>query len=300
MRRKVILLICGLAATVSFAEDDNKLHGLLVAAATNRYVAYLEARADILALGTNSLLAIGRSAVNKRLTWQERLVARICYERLVRGVDIGALRTYDWRTDPGYDKNWERDIVGPGLKTATLAVQKIYEIGLWYYYIELTWKETEETCNSKYDDVRKRWPHWCLKAVSTQPERYWYQFAVEERMASTPFSPWHRGRYETFLREKTPDAVPILIEYAEQYFRSKVAGNETYPGARDVTFRGMFTPVLSLADSRHADMLEKFIAEKPALEPLKKRLAEVRARPAPPPQSEPPFRLGTNAVVIAP
>jgi len=58
--------------------------------------------------------------------------------------------------------------------------------------------------------------------------------------------------------------------------------------------------MLSFADSRHADLLEKFISEKPALEPLKKRLAEVRARPAPLPQHEPPFRLGTNAVVIVP
>jgi len=45
-------------------------------------------------------------------------------------------------------------------------------------------------------------------------------------------------------------------------------------------------------------MLEEFISEKQALEPLKKRLVEVRARPAPPPVTEPPFRLGKELVIV--
>ena len=55
---------------------------------------------------------------------------------------------------------------------------------------------------------------------------------------------------------------------------------------------------MAFADSRHADLLEKFMSEKPALEPLKKRLAEVRARPAPPPVTEPPFRLVNELVIV--
>ena len=53
------------------------------------------------------------------------------------------------------------------------------------------------------------------------------------------------------------------------------------------------------ADSHNADLLEKFVAEHPALAELKPKLAEVRARPAPAAKVEPPFRLGTNVVALA-
>jgi len=299
MRLKVVSLICGLMAAAAFGEDVNRLHSLIVAAATNRCAAYLETRTAILASGSSALPMLAHYAIEPSLTWQQRLVVRVCYERLIRGAEIEALRSYDWRTDPGYDKNWERNIVGPGLKLEMIAVPKIREVGLWYYYVELTWKETEETCNSKFDDVRRRWPHWCLKAVSTLPEHYWYQLAVEERMSATPFSAWHQGRYETFLREKNPDTVPALVNFYDAFNKFHVVGPEQYEGENAAIYRNEFLPVLSFADSRHADLLEKFIAEKTALTPLKARLAEVRARPAPPLQPEPPFRLGTNVVVIA-
>ena len=299
--KPLFILIFGLATVCGAAADDGKLYGMLTTAATNRCTAYLEARTSILALGTNALPALGRGAVDTDLTWQQRLVARICYERLVRSADIEALRAYNWRADTGYDKNWERNIVGPGFKMGVIVVPKCKEIVLWYYYIELTWKETgEDILNSRDNGVRGRWPHWCLDAVAEEPERYWYRQAVAERMSDLPFSAWHLGRYQTFLREKDPEVVPILVQYYDMYNKLKVTGPEMYPGENAIIYRNEFCPVLAFTDSRHADLLEKFISEKPALEPLKKRLAEVRARPAPPPQSEPPFRLGTNAVVIAP
>ena len=331
--RIVIHLVFGLAAVSVAAGDDSRLRDMLASAATNQGSAYLEARAEILALGTNALPTLGRCAVASDLTWQQCLVARICYERLVRGEDIEALRAYDWRTDKGYDKQWERFITGPSIKMGTIVVPKCREIGLWYYYVELTWKETGElpVCgkclkplqkytnpSERYAELERRqkeglrscihqderfqneWPNWCLEVFTGEPEKYWCRQAVSERMLGTPFSRWHIASYNTFLNEKTPENLPVLTAYSELYFQSRVAGSETYPGARDVTFRHMFSTVLSFADSRYADMLEKFISEKPALEPLKKRLAEVRARPAPSPVTEPPFRLDTNAVMIVP
>ncbi|MEI6647058.1 MAG: hypothetical protein WCP12_13565 [bacterium] len=288
--RMMICLMCGIAAIYA-AADDSRLHNMLASAATNRGNAYLEARAEILAPGTNALSALGRCTIASDLTWQQRLIARICYERVARLTDIEALRAYNWSADPGYDKKWEKSIVGPGFRMSSLAVSKISEVGLWYYYVELTWKETDETCKSKYTDVRKRWQHWCLKAVSDQPERYWYRLAVEERMAASPFSSWHQGRYETFLRDKEPEAVPILMKYYD-------AIRNIYSSNRDDWYREGFLQIMAFADSRHADLLEKFMSEKPALESLKNRLAEVRARPAPPPVTEPPFRLGNELVIV--
>jgi len=56
--------------------------------------------------------------------------------------------------------------------------------------------------------------------------------------------------------------------------------------------------VLGYADSRSADALEAFVANRPNSEReyLAPELATVRARAAPPPSPEPPFRLGTNIV----
>ena len=297
--RIMIYMICGLAAVCVAAGDDVRLNGMLASAATNRGNAYLEARAQILALGTNALPALRRCAIAADLPWQQRLVARICYERLVRFADIEALRTYNWSSDPGYNKEWEKSIVGPGLKMGSIVVRKCKETGVWYYYVELTWKETgEDILNSRDNGVRGRWPHWCLDAVAGEPERYWYRKTVSERMLALPFSAWHLGRYQTFLREKDPETVPVLVQCYDAYNNQKVTGPEMYPGENSVIYRNEWVPILTFADSRHADLLEKFILEKPALEPLKKRLAEVRARPAPPPVDEPPFRLGKELVIV--
>jgi hypothetical protein len=305
---------------------------MLATAATNRGSAYLEARAEILAPGTNALPALGRCAVALDMPWQQRLVARICYERLSRSADIAALWAYDWRTDKGYDKQWEQHILGPTANLGKIVVPKCREVGLWYYYVELMWKETGElpTCDKclkpiqEYTNPRERqvelerrrkeglrscihgdgrfrnsWPQWCLDAVSVGPERYWYRQIVSERMLGSPFSGWHLGRYQTFLREKDPETVPVLVQFYDAY-KSSISGLEMYPGARAEGYKNVFIPIMALADSRHVDLLEKFISEKPALEPLKMRLAEVRARPAPSPVTEPPFRLGTNAVMSVP
>jgi hypothetical protein len=296
---------------------------MLASAATNRGSAYLEARAEILACGTNALPALGRFAVETDLTWQQRLVARICYERLFRGADIDTLRAYDWRTDKGYDKKWERYITGPATKLGTIIVPKCHEIGLWYYYVELTWKETGElpvcgkclkpiqeyspfeqdaelarrkkeglkACIHQGERFRKEWPGWCLEVFTGEPEKYWYRKAISERMIELPFSLWHYDRYLLFFNEKDKESVPLLVQLYDA--RTKI-----YPSNRDDWYREGFLQIMAFADSRHADLLEKFMSEKPALEPLKKRLAEVRARPAPPPVTEPPFRLVNELVIV--
>ncbi len=331
--RTMIYLMFGLASVGVAAGDDMQLKNMLASAATNRGTAYLEARAEILAPGTNALPALGHCSIASDLTWQQRLVARICYERLSRDSDFVALWAYDWRSDKGYNKQWEQHILGPTANLGKIVVPKCREIGLWYYYVELTWKETGElpSCGKclkpiqEYTNPRERqaemerrakeglrscihqdsgfcgsWARWCLEAVANEPERCWYRLTVEERMAASPFSDWHIGRYETFLREKDPETVPVLVQCYDAYSAQQLEGIEIYPGSKVQTYRGMFLPLLLFADSRHIDLLEKYISENPALEPLRKRLAEVRARPAPPPVAEPPFRLGTNAVMIVP
>lgn len=329
--RRMICLMCGLVSMGVAAGDDAQLRDMLASAATNRGSAYLEVRTAILAPGTNALPSLGRCAVASDMTWQQRLVARICYERITRGADFEALWAYDWRTDKSYDKKWEQLIVGPSFKMGSIVVPKCREVGLWYYYIELTWKETNEfpscgkclkplqeytnpseryaeldrrqkaglrTCIHQDGGFRGRWPHWCLDAVADGPEGYWYRKAVAELMLASPFSGWHLGRYQTFLREKNPETVYLLVQCYEDYYKNTTTPQAYQSPQHPETYRRLFLPILSFADSRHADMLEKFISKQSILEPLRKKLAEVRARAAPPPVTEPPFRLGKELVII--
>jgi hypothetical protein len=320
----MICLLLGIMSINAIAVDDSHLFGMLAAAATNRGNAYLEARAQILALGTNALPELGRYAIAADLTWQQRLAARICYEKLTRGADIDALMAYDWRKDKNYDKKWEQFITGPSIRMGAVVVPKCREFGLWYYYVELTWKETNElpvcgkclkplqeysnprerqaelerrgneglrSCVHQDGRFRKEWPNWCLQVFTDEPEKYWRILAISERMIETPFSLWHYDRYLQFIKEKDRETVPLLVQLYDA--RTKI-----YPSNREDWYREGFLQILEFADSRHADLLEKFISEKPALEPLKKRLAEVRARPAPSPVTEPPFRLGKDLIIV--
>ncbi len=76
----ILNLICGLAAVSAVAGDDSRLRDMLAIAATNQGSAYLEARAEILAPGTNALPALGRCAIAPDLT----MATAACRPHLLR------------------------------------------------------------------------------------------------------------------------------------------------------------------------------------------------------------------------
>jgi hypothetical protein len=281
--------------------DRPQLNKMLVTAAATNGQSYLEARQAILDLGTNALPLLAQAATDSGLMWQQRLAARICYERMTRGADIEALRRCDWRMDPQYDKRWEGDIVGVKRYLGKIAVPKCVETGLWYYYIELAWKNTAEYAigprDRRINDLYvfpDCWIGWCILALKEQPERYYLTKTWAERLDSDPSlsQPLDLDYYKYLLFSKETNAVPVLVDGYDAYNKRMDPGQgEAFGGAREITYRGMFEPIMSLADSRYADLIQRFIAEHPILAPLKDKLAEIRERPAPPPLVEPPFRL---------
>jgi hypothetical protein len=302
--KKIILLLCLLPFSVQ-ALDRPQLDKMLAVAATATGQPYLEARKGILDLGKDVLPLLVQAATDSKLTWQQRLVARICYERISRGADIEALRQYDWRTHPQYDKRWEGDIVGVKRNLGKIAVPKCVELGLWYYYIELAWKNTAEYAIQPRDPrindtyvFPDCWIGWCVLSVAEQPERFYLMKVLAERLDSDASlsNPLDVDYYWYLLSKKETNAVPVLVERYDSYFGHKVRGPEGLPGAREITYRGIFKQIVSFADSRHSNLIEKFIAEKQALAPLGDKLAEVRKRPAPPSSKEPPFRLGRQSI----
>ena len=174
------------------------------------------------------------------------------------------------------------------------------ETGLWYYFVELTWKQTEEgPLNGPNARFLVFWPRWCRAAVEGQPEEVFLNKAITERLKKDPKLESRDAveLYKLLRDKKCADAVPVLLDRYYVYNEREVPGKlESYPGSRAITYRGMFEPIISFADTRHAGLLEDFIAEHPMLVELNWMLEQVRERPAPAPTADPPFRLGTTVV----
>ena len=179
-----------------------------------------------------------------------------------------------------------------------IAVSHLVSLGLWYYYIEVTWKVTGELSESPLPRINDYCGRWYRAALANQPEEQYLLLAIADRMAKDKHldAPDAMELYEASANGKYVDVVPIMIERYDAFFERKAAGVEAYPGAKTEGYVRLFRPIIEAADSSHVSQLERFIAAHPALAELTPRLAEVRARPAPPPRADPPFRLGTEAV----
>jgi len=298
--KRVIVILLIVLPVVAQALEREKLNSMLAAAAGAQSNAYLEARQAILDLGGDVLSALAQAAVDPALTWQQRLVARISYERIARGADIEKLRRYDWRRHPDYHRRWEEDILGASAYLEKIIMPTCKEYGLWYYYLEMKWKLTGELAIDPFDSrINKQWIGWCVHSVWGEPEDYYFRRMLREALeADMMLTNGYKGvgAFRSLLQHKDADAVPILVERYDAYFKQVVNVPEAFPGRHAQLYAGMFGSILSFADSRHAEVLEKFIAERAALGPLKEQVAEIRKRPAPPPRVEPPFRLGQELV----
>ena len=281
--------------------EQEQLAAMLATSATNQGAAYLASRNAITDNGSNVLAALAQAGCDATLSWQQRLAARISYERIVRSQDIDALRCYDWGKDPAFKKEWRNNIVGPIEGVRGLAIPEMVRYGLWYYYIELTWKNTGEVSTSKIPRLKGDWVRWCRMALAGQEEQGWLQLAMIERLKKDALLA-ESDSVELYqaLCKSNADAVPILVERFDAYNKHEVKGPEIYTGANAITYRGMFEPILAVADTRHTILLEKFVKDHPVLTALEPKIAEVRARPTSAVKHEPSFRLGTNLVVVAP
>jgi hypothetical protein len=303
---RAILAILWLPVS-ALSVERKEVDPMLSRAASARGDAYLELRNGIIGLGKEGLVSLALAARDDSLTWQQRLVARVCYARVARQDDIQALRAHDWWAYPPY-----RGIPRPGYRYVSAAgaasemgpyvVTNCLRFGLWYYYVELTWKRTREGARLTRPDPHfmAAWPGWCREALKGQPEEsYLVQAAIdrlggEEALADRE----DLALYRALVSMRLSDAVPVLVERYDVYFSREVSSSEVYPGSRLLTYRALFETITRFADSRHFALLDVFVSDRPELAPLKGRLAEVRVRPPPPPEPEPPFRLGTTHVAI--
>lgn len=295
--RGIFLSLC-FVATVGLGVERTQLDVMLQTAATNSGPAYLVARTALTNACVLHPTMLATAATDTSLTWQQRLAARIAYERLVREPDIAALRVFNWQTHPLYDVKWEMCIVGPYEGIRTIAIPEITRCGLWYYYIELIWKNTQETSDSRIPRLATAWPWWCVEVVKTEPESRFLWLAMIERLDTYSQSLDDTGvRIYRTLENNAPNAIPVLICRFDAYQKATVCSLEPFPGANAQNYLGKFTTLISHADSRHISVVQKFIASNSVLAPLYSQLSSMSARNAMVDQPEPPFRLNTNLVV---
>ena len=193
-----------------FAVEKKELMPLIEKASTNRESAYVEVRDKIVGFGTNALPLLAEIAVDEALPWQQRLIARICYERVERKEDIKKLIETNWYSHPKFNPEWNKLITGPEIDMGEMVIPELREIGLWYYYLEVEWKMTGEQAEIRRGD-RYRWVSWCtFTAKDSSIERIWFLRICSDLVETTPASPRVSWIHSILRREEKPDAVYLL------------------------------------------------------------------------------------------
>lgn len=209
---KQVLLVAMMVTANVFAIERKDVMPLIEEASGKREAAYVEIRDKIVGYGTNALPLLAELAIDEALSWQQRLISRICYERIERIKDIKKLVETDWYAHPKFDNNWNMLLPGPEAKMHDMVEADLKTVGLWYYYLELEWKTTGELAEIRRGD-HYRWASWCTRSVKDNPEeRIWFLRICSELMTITPCPRWDDFLSPTLRREKKSD-IEFLLEH---------------------------------------------------------------------------------------
>ena len=125
-------------------------------------------------------------------------------------------------------------MAGPCLRMTELAVRHLETTGLFYYYIEQTWKPSKEWSESPLKEIKAYMPWWCRMVLENHPEQGYLNWAMVERLENDALlaAPDATELYRELLKNKTSDAVPTLVNRYDAYNKRKVIGPEMYLGER--------------------------------------------------------------------
>lgn len=295
---KRVLVLAWLTITAWGVEPDETLR-LLTEAAETQGEAYLVVRNRLVDMGDEVVPLLRHAAEDGRLTWRERLVARIIHERIQRDDEIKALQMHGWRDYPPYRRVRENPALSPkgrhGIagEMGEHVIPKMREADLPYYFIEQNWKTMWIRREAGRIGLIDLWPRWCRAALSGQPEEIYLWWAIADRAEKdSEFLKWfdNRALLWSLVERKSEVAVPVLLSRWDEYVRHEYPNPQVDPLVRKSTHRGFLAEILSFAEPQHMELLEQFIAEREEmLGDLRPRLDEVRKR-EPQPVVEPPFR----------
>ena len=293
MKTSRLFILVMLCACCAWADEALELQPKLAETAGAQGQAYVELRDRLVSTAsTNALLA---AVDDTRLAWRERLVARIVLERILRGADIQALRNYDWTKDPEFNPDWNKFILGFAYQMGPLADPRLDAAGLWYYYLEINWKDTQEMPNENMWRLAEVWASCLLRAAGRAPEGAYRHRVMMDRLADDPplGKKMFMRFYDALIKDHYSDAVPVLIARFLQYLEMQTGQiREPVEWPYSIGYPGQFKRVIGIADARHAESLEDMVNRYEWLEPCRELLADVLQRPVrKADDSEPPFRL---------
>jgi len=198
---------------IGIAQADDSFRARLERAASASGAEYIAARNQLVATESNAVAELAAISTNTQETWQIRLMAGIVAERLKRGAAINDLVGCDWTKDPEYNREWEKYACGPVMQLSPLVTKRCKENGLWWYYMEVVWKEIREyskTPRMNDDDWRSAYTAACRGS----PVYELILKVTEERIRrDIDFRKWEtRGALAFLQNSKTNTVLPFLLE----------------------------------------------------------------------------------------
>jgi len=239
-------IMCGivLACLQSLSAQGGVVKDLLVKAKALDGEAYWKARNEIVEMGTEIVPELAKIQEDKTLDWKLLLMAGICREWIERKVDIQAMETKDWKSDPDYDPKWTGFRPGPWFKLRYLVIKRYQEQRLWFYCLEAMWKGLE-----KFPHIWKaekgNWEWACEEAVEDSPMREWAIRILEDRVENDPTfkSKLSEGSFRHLIDLKSTKSLPVLLK------AWKAQGN---------MHDEFVVKIMNLAGPEDADILEEF------------------------------------------
>jgi hypothetical protein len=215
---------------------------------------------------------------------------------MLRGADIQSLCRYDWPKDPDFNPAWLKHHTGFAGQMRPMADKRIHAAGLWYYYLETIWKDTQETSHKHFRSrLAEAWPSYLLRAVSQEPEGGYRHRVMMDRLAADP--PPDRYLfvrfYNALIEDHYSDAVPVLLQQYKRYLEMHY-GKITEPlvWSAEQSYQYSFRRIIAIADVRHDPYFDEALDKYNWLEACREQVSAIQQRPAPKTaDSEPPFRL---------
>lgn len=202
-----------LVAETGLGQTNASLRQLLERTATATGVDYIAARNQLIATERNAVAELTAISTNVLESWQIRLMAGIVAERITRGSEINEFAKYNWRRDPRYGSDWDMYHGGPVEKLMPLVTEKCKEKGLWWYYIELTWKKTGE--HSSKPRIREDYWRGAYETACKGSPVYALMLEVAKHRIrlDIDFRNWETRDYLAYLEgSKTNTVLPFLLE----------------------------------------------------------------------------------------
>lgn len=175
---------------------------------------YVTARDRIVALGQAAVPDLQAIIANSNSSWQERIMAGICRERIQHGVVIREVVTRNWKDDPNIAADPRvNSRLGPVGAAQSFMKQRFKDGGLYYHLFQLAWKRTGE-----HPPFGHSWDIWAAKVLEESGHADLIHIARERaQQIQDPITISGDWSYQYLVRVKDHESFSRLFNLWLQY-----------------------------------------------------------------------------------